>query len=319
MKAKKLFGRMVSLILALCMTASFCLGSVLAVSSTVTAVPTISMVLLDGESTAFDAYNIGGANYFKLRDMAYALSGTEKQFDVAWDGSANAITLIPGMRYTSVGGEMLPGSGLVQTPTRTNSKVLLDGRPVSLEAYNIGGNNYFKLRDIGEVIGFHVDWDEASRTIIIDTSSAGNNSTIPESPKDNPLGENDYTRPKPPTGSSFVEDDSTKPESPGDSSLSGELTISGVSTSKSVSVAGATYQVSFSISVSVTGGTGKYSYKFETIQNGEVTESTGWTRDNGITGNLSGKGTCEICISVKDSSGEVVTQSVDMLKSDSWR
>jgi len=49
------------------------------------AVPTASAVVVDGVNTSFDAYNIEGSNYFKLRDIAYVLSGTEKQFEVGWD------------------------------------------------------------------------------------------------------------------------------------------------------------------------------------------------------------------------------------------
>ena len=36
-------------------------------------------------------------------------------------------------------------------------------------AYNIGGNNYFKLRDIGEAFDFGVDWDQDAQTISINT------------------------------------------------------------------------------------------------------------------------------------------------------
>jgi hypothetical protein len=45
-----------------------------------------------------------------------------------------------------------------KTPTATSSKVYLDGVPVSLTVYNIGGSNYFKLRDIGQALDFEVDW-----------------------------------------------------------------------------------------------------------------------------------------------------------------
>ena len=34
-------------------------------------------------------------------------------------------------------------------------------------AYNIGGNNYFKLRDLGQALGFNVTWDDATRTVSI--------------------------------------------------------------------------------------------------------------------------------------------------------
>jgi hypothetical protein len=48
--------------------------------------------------------------------------------------------------------------------------VLVNGKNTSFDAYNISGNNYFKLRDVGAAFGFGVDWDGAKNTIVIDTS-----------------------------------------------------------------------------------------------------------------------------------------------------
>jgi alpha-tubulin suppressor-like RCC1 family protein len=134
------------------------------------ATPTASTVLVNGERVAFDAYNISGNNYFKLRDLAFILSNTEKQFDVGWDGVNNAISLTSGRPYTVVGGEMVGRGAVAKTPTATSSKIYLDGKQVSFTAYNIEGNNYFRLRDIGEAFNFGVDWDGANNTIVIDTS-----------------------------------------------------------------------------------------------------------------------------------------------------
>lgn len=67
------------------------------------AVPTSSKVLVNGEVVAFDAYNINGSNYFKLRDLAKILSGTEKQFEVTWNNENKAIELISDKAYTAVG------------------------------------------------------------------------------------------------------------------------------------------------------------------------------------------------------------------------
>lgn len=39
--------------------------------------------------------------------------------------------------------------------------IYLDGQKVELEAYVINGNNYIKLRDIGEAVGFNVYWNGA--------------------------------------------------------------------------------------------------------------------------------------------------------------
>lgn len=42
---------------------------------------------------------------------------------------------------------------------RSSNPVYVDGQRVVLEAYNIGGNNYVKLRDVGKAVGFNVTWD----------------------------------------------------------------------------------------------------------------------------------------------------------------
>ena len=140
------------------------------VPATVIASPSAQSVTVNGKAVAFDVYNINGNNYFKLRDLAATLSGTGKQFEVGWDGAKNAISLTSGKAYTPVGGEMASkGSGDKQG-IPTTSAIYKDGSPVSFTAYNIDGNNYFKLRDIGAAFSFGVDYDSATNTVVIDTS-----------------------------------------------------------------------------------------------------------------------------------------------------
>lgn len=63
-------------------------------------------------------------------------------------------------------------SGVIATPlTESSQKVTLDGQAVSLEGYNINGNNYFKLRDLGKAMDFGVTWNNDSRTVEIDSST----------------------------------------------------------------------------------------------------------------------------------------------------
>ena len=133
--------------------------------------PTNSKVLVNGKEVAFDAYTIDGSNYFKLRDLAYVLNGTEKQFEVGWDNASKTITLTSGQGYTANGSEMAKGGG-AQSASVSASKLIIDGKEVSLTAYSIGGNNYFKLRDIGQAFDFGIGWDNASKTITIDTSAS---------------------------------------------------------------------------------------------------------------------------------------------------
>lgn len=143
-----------------------------AAEAELTATPNRSTVLVNGQNMAFDAYTINQSNYFKLRDLAKILSGTGKQFEVSWDGSKNAINMISGQPYTVVGGELAAGDGANKAATLNASTIYLNGAPVALTAYTIGGNNYFKLRDIGATFDFGVDWDGVKNTIVIDTSKS---------------------------------------------------------------------------------------------------------------------------------------------------
>lgn len=137
----------------------------------VTAVPTSSTVLVNGEEVAFDACLINNNNYFKLRDLGAVVSGTEKQFEISWDGETNSIVLESGKAYTAVGGELeLSDSRTEQQVKGTSSTIYVDGEETAFTAYNINGNNYFKLRDIAKTFNIGVSWDGERNTIIIDTS-----------------------------------------------------------------------------------------------------------------------------------------------------
>ena len=136
-------------------------------TNTILAVPTHSSVILDGSAINLDAYEIAGNNYFKIRDLASVLSGTNSQFEVIWDAKTRAIQLTPGMPYTLVGGELTPGTGQSQSATVSDAKVLLNGETLNMTAYEINGNTYFKLRDLGQTLGFGVDWDGAQNAVLI--------------------------------------------------------------------------------------------------------------------------------------------------------
>lgn len=136
------------------------------------ALPTASKVLVNGSEKAFDAYTISGSNYFKLRDLAFVVNGTEKQVDITWDGSKNAINLLSKKAYTVAGGELSKGNGQAKRATVSTAKIYVDGQEASLTAYSINGSNYFKLRDVMKVLDVSVGWDGTKNTITLDTSKA---------------------------------------------------------------------------------------------------------------------------------------------------
>ena len=62
-----------------------------------------------------------------------------------------------------------PVAGAALTAQQSNQKITVDGKPVQIEAYSIGGSNYCKLRDVGKAVGFAVEYDPITNTVCIRT------------------------------------------------------------------------------------------------------------------------------------------------------
>jgi lysophospholipase L1-like esterase len=145
--------------------------SLLVPAVTADAAPTSASVLVNSGKVAFEAYNIDGSNYFKLRDLAKVLSGTGKQFEISIDSAAKIVNLTSGKAYSPVGEELSQSGNTVSvTAERSAWVVYLDGKQVVQTVYMINGSNYFKLRDLGLAVDFGVGWDAPSSTISIDTT-----------------------------------------------------------------------------------------------------------------------------------------------------
>ena len=124
---------------------------------------------VDGEYVSCQKYNIDGYNYFMLRDIAAALSGTDYQFDVSYDAASNSVKAVSGQAYT---GEIPQATGKDKSSTavRSQQSIMVDGVYMAgTSVYNIGGNNYFKLRDLGDIFGFTVDYDQTANAAEIFT------------------------------------------------------------------------------------------------------------------------------------------------------
>ena len=56
------------------------------------------------------------------------------------------------------------------TARPSSQPIYVDGLRVSMTAYNIGGNNYVRLRDIGRAVDFGVTYDAATNSVYIDST-----------------------------------------------------------------------------------------------------------------------------------------------------
>ena len=123
---------------------------------------------VDGKAVDCEKYNIGGSNYFKLRDLASLLSGTGSQFGVDFDEAAATVRITTGAAYEPIGTELAAGVDNSSTAQPSSQSVTIDGTAHGeLTVYNIGGSNFFQLRELGSILGFEVDFDEASNTAIV--------------------------------------------------------------------------------------------------------------------------------------------------------
>lgn len=126
-----------------------------------------AQIVVDGSVVGFEAYNVAGSHYFKLRDIAMALKETDKSFEVMWDQDNEAVSMTIGGFYTPIGGELAISGSAARYAQLSKAEIYADGSVISAVAYNINGNNYFKLRDIAKIIDFKVDWDSVAYTIEI--------------------------------------------------------------------------------------------------------------------------------------------------------
>ena len=125
---------------------------------------------VNGIGKAAEIYNIDGNNYFKLRDLAAMLNSTTSRFSVDVDSQEKLILIQTGEPYRLVGGELKVGKDNSSTTVLSDWRLQVNGKPLedgAVTAYNIGGNNFFKLADLAEYLNFNVAYEEDTRTVLI--------------------------------------------------------------------------------------------------------------------------------------------------------
>lgn len=77
---------------------------------------------------------VDGETYYRLRDVAAAVSGTDSQFNVAWNGG---VVVTTGAAYTDAVPSAAPASG-----TSVSLTLTVDGESVTEDAVLANGNYY---------------------------------------------------------------------------------------------------------------------------------------------------------------------------------
>lgn len=127
---------------------------------------------IDGTKTTFQSYVMtddagNETSYVDVRALAHALSGSARRFNVT---VGPEILLFPGMDYPYDGccsWEDVPPivCGATAAVTYVNDQPCeLDS--IHVTDYNGASHAYYKLRDLGQALGFRVDWDAQRGTYI---------------------------------------------------------------------------------------------------------------------------------------------------------
>lgn len=133
--------------------------------------PAKSKILVNNKEVAFEAYAIDNSNYFKLRDLAYALDGTSSSCNIAWDTNTQAITIVPGVVYEKTGGELEVGDNKPKEAVPATVKVIKEGNTYELKGYTINGYTYIKVRDVESLLDITVGYNQEVNTVTIDSNS----------------------------------------------------------------------------------------------------------------------------------------------------
>jgi len=129
-------------------------------------------VIVDGILNSADAgvstTAQGKTSYYRLRDLAVVLKGTEAAFNVEWNGQ---VVITKGGEYTAA---PLTGRGEPSRLEMADITVLVDGAPVEISAVLIGGNYYVSAEGLNALLGTSAAEAEGVMTLSAkNTAAAG--------------------------------------------------------------------------------------------------------------------------------------------------
>lgn len=130
--------------------------------------PTTQTFVVNNQVVDCLAYNIGGYNYFKLRDVLKGLNNTGDKHNVRYHAADRLVEVVPGEAYVDeagkggkdAGGEV-PDSQVVMG----EAKIKINGVTANVKSCNIAGYNYLQIRSLGKVLSKQVGYDDQRRIV----------------------------------------------------------------------------------------------------------------------------------------------------------
>ena len=107
--------------------------------------------------------------YISIRDVAAALNGTSRQFNVTYDEKEGMFNLEPGKAYEPVGGENACGDGSSVDLSSAGWDLNINGKFVRYYIYEKGQDFYIKLVDLSLALGLNIEYVSTNQ-LKIDTA-----------------------------------------------------------------------------------------------------------------------------------------------------
>lgn len=98
-----------------------------------------------------ECYKINGRYYYKLDDIAYMMSKTNKSFNVKYDKANDAIIINSMSPYTGKTASLKKGNGKKHKVTVPTTSIVWDGEVIGIPCYKVDGTYYVSPDDIGEL------------------------------------------------------------------------------------------------------------------------------------------------------------------------
>lgn len=134
-------------------------------------------VLNDGDTYEYTAYDIDGYKTLQIEDLAKILDGTSANFDVMVNNK-NTYIIDNKTSYSGGNSKSPQTDSLVPFYNETKVSMGADGIAKNVQAYNIDGCTYFKIRDLAALTGCNVEWNsEEFSFTLYDTESDNNEVT----------------------------------------------------------------------------------------------------------------------------------------------
>jgi len=130
---------------------------------------------VDGFERELEAFNFERLSYVKLRDIAYVLNRTGKQFSIDYDSELRLVSIRTKVEYTPIGTELRKQPATVSGVSEGYSSLMVDGEIVEIKSYLVGGHNYYKLQDLASMLDFDITYDSIIYKAICVNTALGYN------------------------------------------------------------------------------------------------------------------------------------------------